>query len=173
MCHLGQVQLVLRVQALQDRQEHARDGGQLRDGITPHHAAHPPLLQHRPRLRQGMYGSLLSAFCLFILNFVILFCLWVVFFIVSRSFFQDLFLRRIFLSYSLYGKCGMVPSPFGITVASYPGSAWSPQTCERRNLAAGNCGPFENYLRTTLYTEKESVVSFIIRYRLKLFNWRP
>ena len=55
MCHLGprQVQLVLRVQALQDRQEHARDSGQLRDGVTPHHAAHPPLLQHRPRIRQG------------------------------------------------------------------------------------------------------------------------
>ena len=140
MCHLGQVQLVLRVQALQDRQEHARDGGQLRDGITPHHAAHPPLLQHRPRLRQGMYGSLLSAFCLFILNFVILFCLWVVFFIVSRSFFQDLFLRRIFLSYSLYGKCGMVPSPFGIAVASYQGSAWSPQTCERK-FSGGKLGP--------------------------------
>ena len=50
-----QVQLVLRVQALQDRQEHARDGGQLRHGLPHPHAAHPTLLQHRQSLRQGKF----------------------------------------------------------------------------------------------------------------------
>ena len=33
--------------------------------------------------------------------------------------------------------------PHHHTVASYPGSAGSPQTWERRHLAAGNCGPFD------------------------------